>query len=287
MLGKPVLLVLPRANEENARGLGIYHAQGGTQFSGASRFGRLRDLHNIFRVQIEAVEIRATRSMNIFRYARFSSDGDFQQALPETLPAKYPALGSASPDRSSRCRRFAPAPSNTAFVHWLAENGREGSASGNLRQRGGEFRFVRVKSGPGVAVKMVDDRAGMQELPDARRIFSRDAEDHVQKFFQAKRLPHERTHGDVSGFFLRVANGNRFRQWHGGRIRGRTLKSRYQRNCNCLENGVADRSKNSLSTFNCQLSCLPIKPFLTGALLRGRTTSSRPPSCLRGALLPP
>ena len=69
---------------------------------------------------------------------------------------------------------------------------------------------------------MIDDRAGMQKLPDARRVFSRDAENHVEKFIQAKRLPHERTHGHVPGFFLRVANGNRFRQRHVGRIRKRS-----------------------------------------------------------------
>ena len=80
-----------------------------------------------------------------------------------------------------------------------------------MRKRGGEIRFVRVKSSPGIPVKMIDDRPGMQELPDARRIFSRDAEDHVEEFIQAKCLPHERPHGYVSGFFLRVANENCFR----------------------------------------------------------------------------
>ena len=108
-----------------------------------------------------------------------------------------------------------------------------------FRERGGKFRFVRVKSGPGIPVKMIDDCPGMQELPDARDIFPRDGEDHVEEFLQTKRLPDERPHGDVSGFFLRVANGNRVRQWHGARIRGERLKSRYEIGEVCSKTGLA------------------------------------------------
>ena len=79
---------------------------------------------------------------------------------------------------------------------------------------------------------MIDDRPGMQELPDARRILAGNAENHVEELMQAKGLPHERPHGDVSRFFLSVANGNRFRQGHERRIRGERLECRY-------ENGAA------------------------------------------------
>jgi hypothetical protein len=73
---------------------------------------------------------------------------------------------------------------------------------------------------------MVDNCAGVQELPDSRRIFSGDAENHIEKLFQAKRLADERADGHVSGFFLGIPNRNRFRQRHRGRIRGEWPKSR-------------------------------------------------------------
>jgi len=86
---------------------------------------------------------------------------------------------------------------------------------------------------------MIDNRPGMQKLLDTCHIFARDAEDHVEEFIQAKRLSYERTHGYISGVFLRVANGNRFRQRHDARIRVERLKSRYERGDAILKTGVA------------------------------------------------
>jgi hypothetical protein len=106
-----------------------------------------------------------------------------------------------------------------------------------VRERGGELCFACIKSRPGVPVKMIDDRPGMQQLPDASHVFARNAEDHIEQFIQAKGLPNERTHGHVSGFFLCVADGNRFRERHDARIRGRRLKSRYEKEDNCLKTG--------------------------------------------------
>src|ERR1700676_5355137 len=75
---------------------------------------------------------------------------------------------------------------------------------------------------------MVDDWPGMQYLPHARRVFSSYAQNHVQKFVQAKRLPHNRPHGYVAGFFFGVTDRNRLRQRHHARIRGERLKCRYE-----------------------------------------------------------
>ena len=87
---------------------------------------------------------------------------------------------------------------------------------------------MRVKSRPQVAVEVIDDCPGMENLPDARGIFACDAQDHVEEFVQTKSLPYHRPHGYVSGFFFRVTGGNRFGQRHDASIRGARLKSRYE-----------------------------------------------------------
>lgn len=100
---------------------------------------------------------------------------------------------------------------------------------GKLRERRAKFGFVHVKSSPGISIKMIHDRPGMQELPDPRQIFSRDAEDHIEELVQPERLPHQGPHRHIPGFFLRIANGNRFRQGHRGRINGKRVECRYER----------------------------------------------------------
>jgi hypothetical protein len=68
----------------------------------------------------------------------------------------------------------------------------------------------------------------MQNLSDARHVFPANAQNHVQKFVYAKRLPHNWPHGYVSGFFFGVTNRDCLRQRHQARIRGERLKSRYE-----------------------------------------------------------
>lgn len=166
--------------------------------------------------------------VGIFLVSRFSLGGNFHQAFPETLAAKQAAL------RRSRAVQIQQGPRirSGAFKYRIYALGSgkwpRGLGAGKLRERGSEFLLARVKSSPGISVKMINDRPGMKELADARHILARDAEDHVEEFVEAKHLPHERPHGNVSGFFLGVANGNRFRQWHDARIRGGRLKSRYE-----------------------------------------------------------
>jgi hypothetical protein len=80
----------PRANEENARGSG-QHTQRGPQFSSGQTVRRLCDPRNVFLIQIEAVEIRAP-SVGIFLVSRILFGGNLEQALPETLAAKYAAF---------------------------------------------------------------------------------------------------------------------------------------------------------------------------------------------------
>src|SRR6266699_2808547 len=96
------------------------------------------------------------------------------------------------------------------------------------RQRRGQLRFVRVKPRPQVAVEVIDDRPGMENLPDASGIFPCDAQNHVEEFVQTKRLPHNGPYGYVSGLFFRVTDRNRFGQRHDASIRGERLKSRYE-----------------------------------------------------------
>jgi len=74
---------------------------------------------------------------------------------------------------------------------------------------------------------MIDNSPRVKNLPDARRVFPGHTQNHVQQFLEAKRLPHDRPYGHVTGFFFRIADRNCLGQRHAARIRGRRLNCRY------------------------------------------------------------
>ena len=217
----------PLANERDARGLG-QHTQRGTKLRRSQPVHRLFDSRSFFLIQIKLVQVRAA-PIGIFLVGRFSFGGNFHQAIPETLTAKQPALRSAGSVQIQKSLRICA----SAFKYGICALGNDKwprrIGVRKLGERCPKFRFARIKTSPGIPVKMIDHRSGMKELPDACHILARDAQDHVEKFMEAKCLPYKRPHRNVSGFFFRVANGNRFRQRHARRIRGKRLESRYQR----------------------------------------------------------
>src|ERR1700675_1007690 len=68
---------------------------------------------------------------------------------------------------------------------------------------------------PPIAVAVVDHGAAAKNLLHPRRIFSRDAYDHVHQFVQAEGLLDTRAHAHEPGVFFGVAEGDLFGEWHG------------------------------------------------------------------------
>src|ERR1700730_7882387 len=187
----------------------------------------MSDPQTILRVQIEPIEVRAM-AIRIDLVSGLFGVSDFNQALPETVSAKYPAFQAGSAIEFQQVLRvragtFKYRQSTLVSLEWARRIGVRKS-----RQRSGQLPVVRIKPRPQVAVEVIDDCPGMENLPDACRIFACNAQNHVEEFVQTKRLSHHRPHGNISGFFFRVTDRNRFRQRHDGSIRGERLKSRYE-----------------------------------------------------------
>ena len=76
------------------------------------------------------------------------------------------------------------------------------------REKHGEFRGIGGEGIPGVAVAVVDDGAGVEDLLDPIGIFAYDADDHVEEFGETEGLFDDGTHTDVAGVFVGVAERN-------------------------------------------------------------------------------
>ena len=79
----------PWTYEEDRRSP-VQRAQRAAQIPRRQAFRGLSNLEDILAVQIEAIEIRVA-PVRIAVVAQIVIDGNFQQALPETFPTKYPA----------------------------------------------------------------------------------------------------------------------------------------------------------------------------------------------------
>ena len=64
------------------------------------------------------------------------------------------------------------------------------------------------KGVPPIAVAVVKNRAGLENLLDAHRVLSNNADHHVCEFAETKGLFDDRAHADVAGIIFSVANGN-------------------------------------------------------------------------------
>ncbi len=95
--------------------------------------------------------------------------------------------------------------------------GIEGTRGIVIRETGkkfGGFVFVGNETVPPVAITVIDNCAGAEDLLDARDILARHADHHIREFSQAKRLLHNRPHGDIAGVFFREAQHDVFRERH-------------------------------------------------------------------------
>ncbi len=90
-----------------------------------------------------------------------------------------------------------------------------GIGVGISAEEGGEFGSGGVDCVPPVAVGIEDDRAGAEDLLDAVRIFSCDADDHVDELSGAEGLADEWADADKLGVVFGVFNGDLGGEWHG------------------------------------------------------------------------
>ena len=102
--------------------------------------------------------------------------------FPETSAAKQSATGSGRALKIDQALGIRPGTLKYRIRAIGCRKWPRGVGIRKFRERSGEFRFARVESSPCISVEMINDRAGTKELPDARHIFARDAEDHVEKF---------------------------------------------------------------------------------------------------------
>ena len=93
--------------------------------------------------------------------------------------------------------------------------GARGLRVGICGEDGGEFGGSGVERVPPVAVGIEDDGAGAKDLLDARGIFSRDADDHVDELGGEERLADERAHGDELSVVFGIFDGNGGGERHG------------------------------------------------------------------------
>src|SRR5271165_167438 len=108
-----------------------------------------------------------------------------------------------------------------ASANFQQDSGREGRcefAGGIVVREGSQQRFqLRLlgrKTLPRVAIAVVDDRAGVQDLLHAGDVFAGDAHHHIYKFAQAERLLYHGAEAYVACVFVDVTNGNLLRQGH-------------------------------------------------------------------------
>lgn len=82
--------------------------------------------------------------------------------------------------------------------------GTRGVIVGEGSEKGGDFWKVGGERVPRIAVAVVDNRAGAEDLLDARGILADNTDDHVDEFGKAEGLPDDGTHADVAGVLVGI-----------------------------------------------------------------------------------
>jgi len=85
-------------------------------------------------------------------------------------------------------------------------------------EEGGKFGWGGVDCVPPVAVGIEDDCAGAEDLLDAVRVFSCDADDHVDEFGEAEGLADEWADADKLGVVFGIFDGDLGGEWHGDTV---------------------------------------------------------------------
>jgi len=93
--------------------------------------------------------------------------------------------------------------------------GARGIVVGEGSEKRVDFGEVGGEGVPGVAVPVIDDGAGAEDLLDADGIFADNADDHVDEFVETEDLFHNGTHAHIAGVFVGVAKRDLVGERHG------------------------------------------------------------------------
>jgi len=163
--------------------------------------------------QRQAIEVSAMR-MRIFLVTKcrplncadqnFPGTAVVEKTLRGSLDASDFDQGTLGPTGDLEGER-----SRTGRVEWA-----RGIIVRVRREKRSEFAYFGREAFPAIAIAVVDDRTSAENLLHSWDIFPSNAENHVDKFRQAKYLLHDGADGHVAGVFLREANRDSFRQGH-------------------------------------------------------------------------
>ena len=218
-----------------------------------------------FRRKMKAVNVRVV-CVRIFFVAWFGRLRRIQQDLPDASGAEQAlARGFLPSDQNLRALRTA------ANFKRDRDYGRGVKRSGRIivrkgSEKGDDFRRIRGKAFPPVAITVVHDGAGAKNLLQTGSILSRNAHDHVRELGKSKRLPHHRAHGHIARVFFCEAHRDGFRKWHEKRIAKGARRNK------------EGKRPNAARLFS---------PALKGGRARDRSAPCRPPFCLRARTWPP
>ena len=137
--------------------------------------------------------------------------GERQQAIPEAPRAeRAPARGSLAVEFEHMPRRTAGTLEHYGDTLFLAEIPGGIAVRKSIEHRG-QFPGISMETLPPIPIEMKYQGSGAEDLLDATDVLARNAQHHVDQLVQAESLSHQRSHTQVFGFLLGVANGNGFR----------------------------------------------------------------------------
>ena len=144
--------------------------------------------------------------------------GEVEEDVPEAAGAEEAfACGVCAMEAKGVARGSAGGFEDYLGAIFLAERA-GGICVGIGGEERGEFGCGGVDCVPPVAVGIEDDCAGAEDLLDAVRIFSCDADDHVDEFCGAEGLADERADADELGVVFGVFDGDLGGEWHGDTV---------------------------------------------------------------------
>ena len=154
-------------------------------------------------------------SVGVFAVGGVLLASEVEEHVPEAARAEEAfARGICAMEAKGVARRSAGGFEDYLSAIFLAERARGVGVGISVEERG-EFEWGGVDCVPPVAVGVEDDCAGAEDLLDAVRVLSCDADDHVDEFCGAEGLADEWADADKLGVVFGIFDGDLGGEWHG------------------------------------------------------------------------
>jgi hypothetical protein len=203
---------LPGAEESGERDLWKDCELGGESARG--EICGLDELGDCGGVEWQDVDVSAM-GVGIFAVGGDVRAGEVEEHVPQAARAEEAfACGIRAMEAKCVARRSAGGLEDNLGAIFLAERA-GGVGVGISVEEGGEFGWGGVDWVPPVAVGIEDDCAGAEDLLDAVRVFSCDADDHVDEFCGTEGLADEWADADKLGVVFGVFDGDLGGEGHG------------------------------------------------------------------------